>query len=183
VAKAKQYAVELAQGETALVHKDLNAAIAHLQKYVAARPDDPVGHTLLGSAFQEADRFDEAAKEYERSLEIKPDQPDAQIALACNYAYQKKTAKALELFAKAMPGAEPQAPAFYLYAIALRDAGKLSDAESKARRAIQLDPKYADAHTLLAEILTLEGKKDEAAAEQKRVAELGANAEEHSSSK
>jgi len=183
VAKAKQYAVELAQGETALVHKDLNAAIGHLQKYVAARPDDPIGHTLLGSAFQEADRFDEAAKEYERSLEIEPDQPDAQIALASNYAYQKKTAKALELFAKAMPSVEPDAPTFYMYAFALKDAGRLPEAESKVRRAIQLDPKYADAHTLLAEILTLEGKKDEAAAEQKRVEELGENAEEHSSSK
>jgi len=183
VAKAKQYAVELAQGETALVHKDLNAAIAHLQKYVAARPNDPIGHTLLGSAFQEADRFDEAAKEYERSLEIEPDQPDAQIALASNYAYQKKTAKALELFAKAMPSVEPDAPTFYMYAFALKDAGRLPEAESKVRRAIQLDPKYADAHTLLAEILALEGKTNEAAAEQKRVAELGANTEEHSSSK
>lgn len=172
VAKAKQYAVELGQGETALVHKDLNAAIAHLQKYVAARPDDPIGHTLLGSAFQEADRFDEAAKEYERSLEIEPDQPDAQIALASNYAYQKKTAKALELFARAMPSVEPDASTFYMYAFALKDAGRLPEAENKARRAIQLDPKYADAHTLLADILTLEGKKDEAAAERKRVEEL-----------
>lgn len=183
VAKAKQYAVELGQGETALVHKDLNAAIAHLQKYVAARPDDPIGHTLLGSAFQEADRFNEAAKEYERSLEIEPDQPDAQIALASNYAYQKKTAKALELFARAMPSVEPDASTFYMYAFALKDAGRLPEAENKARRAIQLDPKYADAHTLLADILTLEGKKDEAAAERKRVEELDVDAATNPSSK
>ena len=82
-----------------------------------------------------------------------------------------------------MPSVEPDAPTFYMYALALKDVGRLPEAESKVRRAIQLDPKYADAHTLLAEILTLEGKKDEAAAEQKRVAELCANAEEHSSSK
>jgi len=183
VAKAKQYAVEFAQGEAALDHNDLNAAIAHLQKYVADRPDDAIGHALLGSAFQQAERLDEAAREFERSLAIEPDYPYAQVSLARIYAYQKKTDKALELFAKGMPDVEPQAPAFYLYAIALRDAGKLPDAESKVRRAIQLDPKYTHAHKLLAEILALEGRKDEAAAEQKRVEELSVDARTPSASK
>jgi tetratricopeptide (TPR) repeat protein len=172
VAKAKQYAVDFSRGEAALDHNDLNTAIAHLQKYVAARPDDVIGHALLGSAFQQAERFDEAAREFERSLEIEPDYPYAQVSLARIYAYQKKTDKALELFARGMPRAEPDAPTFYMYAVALKDAGKLPDAETKIRRAIQLDPKYADAHKLLAEILAMEGKKDEAAAEQKRIEEL-----------
>jgi len=183
VAKAKQYAVEFSQGETALDHDDLNAAVAHLQKYVAARPDDPFGHALLGSAFQQAERFDEAAKEFERSLEIKPDQPYAQVGLALTYAHQKKTAKALELFARGMARAEPDAPMFYMYAVTLKDAGRLPEAENKARRAIQLDPKYIAAHNLLAEILTLEGKKDEAAVEKKRGEDLGANAADQPSSK
>lgn len=183
VAKAKQYAVEFGQGEAALDHNDLNAAIAHLQKYVAARPDDVVGHALLGSAFQQAERFDEATKEFERSLAIDPDYPYAQVSLARIYAYQKKTDKALALFEKGMPRIEPDAPTFYLYALALKDAGKLSEAERQIRRAIQLDPKYADAHKLLGEILALEGKNDEAAAEKKRVEELGANVEGHPSSK
>jgi rhomboid protease GluP len=183
VAKAKQYAVEFGQGEAALDHNDPNAAIGHLQKYVAARPDDAIGHALLGSAFQQAERFDEAAKEFERSLAIEPDYPYAQVSLASVYTYQKKTDKALELFARGMPRAEPDAPTFYMYAIALKDAGKLPDAENKVRRAIQLDPKYVDAHKLLAEVLALEGKKDEAAAEQKRFEELGANAAAQPSSK
>jgi Flp pilus assembly protein TadD len=183
VAKAKQYAVEFGRGETALDQNDLNAAIAHLQKYVAARPDDPIGHALLGSAFQQGQHFDEAAKEFERSLEIEPNYTYAQINLARIYAYQKKTAKALELFARGMSRAEPDAPAFYMYAVALKDAGQLPEAESKVRRAIQLDPKDADAHKLLAEILTLEGKKDEAAAEKQRIQELGASTAAQPSSK
>jgi len=183
VAKAKQYAVEFGQGETALDHNDPNAAIAHLQKYVAARPDDAIGHALLGSAFQQAERFDEAASEFERSLAIEPDYPYAQVSLARIYAYQKKTDKALELFARGMPRAEPEAPAFYMYAIALRDAGKLPDAESKVRRAIELDPKYSPAHKLLAEILALQGKNAEAVAEQNRVEELGVDAEAPPASK
>lgn len=180
---AKQYAVEYGKGVAALDHDDTNAAIPHLQKYVAARPDDAIGHALLGAAFQQAERFDEAASEFERSLAIEPDYPYAQVSLASVYAYQKKTDKALVLFAKGMPRAEPDAPTFYMYAVALKDAGQLHEAESNIRRAIQITPKYADAHKLLVEILTLEGKKDEAAAEKKRLEELGADAITHPSSK
>lgn len=183
VAKAKQYAVEFAQGEAALDHNDLNAAIAHLQKYVVARPDSLDGHILLGSALQEAKRFDEATQEFERALAIDPDNPYVEVNLAKIYAYQKKTDKALELFAKGMPRAEPDASTFYMYAVALKDTGHLEEAESKIRKAVDLDPKGVDAHKLLAEILTLEGKKDEAAAEKQRIQELDANSTAQPSSK
>jgi rhomboid protease GluP len=183
VIRAKQYAVEFAQGESALDHNDLNASISHLQKYVAARPNDVVGHALLGAAFQQAERLDEAVKEFERSLEIEPDYPYAQVGLARIYAYQKKTDRALALFAKGLPRVEPDAPSFYMYAVALKDAGKFPDAESEVRRAIQLDPKYADAYKLLAKVLALQGKNAEAVAEVRRAAELDANSEDHPSSK
>lgn len=174
VAKAKQYAVEFAQGETALDHNDTNAAITHLQKYVAARPNSLAGHILLGSALQQAHRLDEAIQEFERALTIDPDNPYVEVNLAKIYAYQKKTDKALELFKKGMPqaGDDADASAFYLYATALKDTGNLAEAESKIRKAIQLDQKDIAAHRLLAEILTLEGKEDDAAAEVERVNQL-----------
>jgi rhomboid protease GluP len=174
VAKAKQYAVEFAKGQDALEHNDFKTAIPHLQKYVAARPDDPYGHTTLGSAFQQAHRFDEAAQEFERSLAIDPDDTYAEINLAKIYAYQKKTAKALELFKKSMPqtGDDAGASAFYLYAAALKDAGHLAEAENNIRKAVRLDPKDINAHRLLAEILALEDKKNDAAAEVEHVNQL-----------
>ena len=169
---AKQYAVEFGKGEAALDHDDTKTAIPHLQKYVAARPEDPIGHTLLGSAQQQAKRFDEATQEFERALTINPDNPYVAINLAKIYAYQKKTDKALVLFKKGMPRSEDDPSAFYLYATALKDAGNLTEAESNIRRALQLDPKGIDAHKLLAEILNLEGKTDDAAAEIERVDQL-----------
>jgi rhomboid protease GluP len=183
VAKAKQYAVEFGRGQTALDHNDSNAAISHFQKYVAFRPGDALGHALLGSAFHGASRYDEAVQEYQRGLSIEPGDPYMQVDLARIYAYQKKTDNALELFRKGIPKIEPDAGAYYWYADALKDAGKLTDAESNSRRAVQLDPKNADAHRLLAEILSLEGKNDEAAAERKRTQELAAEAKAHPSSK
>ena len=114
VARAKQYAVELGKGEADLDHNNPNAAIAHFQKYVAARPEDARGHALLGSAFQEARRFDEAIQEFERGLAIEPDSPYIQVNLAEIYAYQKKTDKALALFRRGIPGIEPDAVRFLL---------------------------------------------------------------------
>ena len=174
VAKAKQYAVEFGKGQDALEHDDFKTAIPHLQKYVAARSDDPTGHILLGSALQQAQRFDEAIPEFERALALDPDNPYVEVNLAKIYAYQKKTAKALELFKKGMPqaGADADASAFYFYATALKDVGNLAEAESNVRKAVQVDQKDIDAHRLLAEILALEGKKNDAAAEIERVNQL-----------
>jgi rhomboid protease GluP len=180
---AKQYAVEFGKGQTAFNHNDPNAAIPHLQKYVAAGPDNAAGHALLGAAYHRANRLDEAAEEYERGLTIKPDDPYMQVYLAEIYAYQKKTDKAVALFRKGIPGSAPDPGIFYWYAEALKDAGNLTEAESNSRRAVQLDLKSIDAHKLLAEILTLEGKTGEAAAEVSRVNQLTKDAPPANSSK
>lgn len=180
---AMQYAVEFGKGQIALEHDDTSAAIGHLQKYVAARPDDAVGHILLGSALQQAQRYDLAVPEFEHALAIDPGNAYTEINLAKIYAYQKKTDKALALFKTGMARFEPDAAASYWYGIALNDAGRLMDAESNIRRAIQLEPKNVDAHKLLAEVLTSEGKKDEAAVETKRVDQLTKEAPPDHSSK
>lgn len=183
VVKARQYAVEFGKGRTAFDDNDAAGAIPHFQKYVAARPDDAVGHALLGAAFHRANRLDEAAQEYENGLKIKPDDPYMQVYLAEIFACQKKTDKALALFRKGIPGSGPDPGIFYWYASALKDAGRLTEAESNIRKALQLDQKDIDAHRMLAEILTLEGRKDEAAAEKQHIEELGANVAAHPSSK
>jgi len=154
-----------------------------LEKYVAARPGDIRGHALLGWALYETKRYDDAVQEFERALAINPGDPYVEVNLAKIYAYQKKTDKALELFKKGMPRSEPDAVTSYWYATALKDAGRLPEAESNIRKAIQLDPKDLDAHRLLAEILALEGKNDDAEAEVERVNQLTKEAPPANSSK
>jgi rhomboid protease GluP len=169
VAKAKQFAVELGKGVVALEQDNPTSAIPHLQKYLAIRPGDAYGHALLGSAFQEANRLDEAEQEFERALAIAPDYPSVEVNLAKIYAYQKKSDKALVLFRKGVSRGQPDEDTYYYYGLALRDAGNLAQAETEARRAIQMQPQNLNARKLLAEILQMEGKKDEAAAEEKGI--------------
>lgn len=172
VVRTGQYAVEFAKGQTALEHHDPRAALPHLQKYVAARPKDEFGRQLLQSVLQEVQRLDQAIPEFERSLAHDPNNAYIQVNLAKLYASQNETDKALQLFEKGMPRAEPDALASYWYASTLKDAGRVPEAESNVRRAIELDPKNADAHALLADILSAEGKKAEAKAESERADQL-----------
>jgi tetratricopeptide (TPR) repeat protein len=116
-------------------------------------------------------------------LAIVPDDAYLELNLAKIYAYQKKTDKALDLFKKGMPRSEPDAANSYWYASALNDAGRLPEAENNIRKAIQLDPKNIDAHRLLAEILALEGKDNDALAEVARVNQLTKEAPPAKSSK
>lgn len=175
VAKAKQFAVEFGQGQIALDHDDTNAAISHFQKYVVARPEDVDGHWLLGDAYQQAHRLDEAIPEFERVLALKPNLPEVEVDLAKIYAYQKKPNKALPLFASGMPRSKPDALDYYWYAVALKQANKLTEAERNIRSAIQMEPRDAESHKLLAEILESEGNKSEAALENKTSEELERN--------
>jgi rhomboid protease GluP len=175
VAWAKQFAVELEQGRAALEQGNPAAAIPHLQKYLAARPVDAYGHALLGSAFQDTKRLDEAGQEFERALAIVPDYPSVEVNLAKIYVSQKKTDRALALFRKAVPRAEPDADTYYSYALALKEAGDLEEAESTVRRAILLQPRDVSPHALLAEILKLEGKNQEAVAETKEIEKIDAD--------
>lgn len=165
VVRTRQYAVEYAKAQTALEHHDPRAAVPHLQKYVAARPTDAFGRQLLQSVLQEVQRLDKAIPEYERALALDPNNAYIQINLAKLYASQNENDKALQLFIKGMPRAQPDALASYWYASTLKDASRIPEAESNIRRSIELDPKNADAHELLADILSLQGKKAEAKAE------------------
>jgi Flp pilus assembly protein TadD len=168
VTKAKAYAVEFDKGQAAFDHEDYIAAIAHMQKYTAAQPDDASGHALLGGAFQGAGRFDDAVREYERGLAINPDFHYIQIHLAELYVLEKKPDKAVLLFRKAIPEMKADAYAMYSYGDALKQTGDLGGAEEALRKSIQLDGKQAYVHELLAEVLKAEGKTAEARAESER---------------
>lgn len=153
VARAKSYAVELHKGETALDHNDTTTAIQHLKAYASARPDDAYGHAILGSAFHEAKRYPEAVQEYERALALSPDYGYVQVNLAKVHAAMGDFEKAIELFQAGIPHVEPDSDAYYGFAFALKATGDLAGAETAARKAIQLNSKNQEAHSLLAEIL------------------------------
>jgi len=174
VVKAKGYAVELHKGETALDHNDTTAAIQHLKAYTSARPEDAYGHAILGSAFHQAERYQEAAQEYERALALLPDYGFVQVNLAKVHVALGDYEKAVELFRAGIPNVDPNADVYYGLAFALKKTGDLAGAEKAARKAIELNSKNREARSLLAEIVEEQktqddsGKTNQASTTQKR---------------
>jgi rhomboid protease GluP len=164
VAKAKQYAVEFNEGQIALEHKDYKGAVEHLQKYTADRPDDEIGHDMLGESFQALGRFDDAVREYERGLAIDPENHYIQIDLAELYLKQHHPEKAVPLFRNATSVMD--ADDMYAYGSALTQTGELGEAETELRKSIAQDGKAKASHDLLASVLKREGKTAEARKEQ-----------------
>jgi rhomboid protease GluP len=162
VAKARQYAVEFGKGQAAFDQKDYNAAIEHLQKYLAAQPDDDFGHAMLAASFHATGHLDEAISEYERGLAINPDYHYIQNNLALLYLLRHQPEKAVPLFKKEIDSEEPDAVTMYSYGNALKQTGNLREAETAVRKSIQLDDKLTEAHELMADILESEGKTKEA---------------------
>jgi tetratricopeptide (TPR) repeat protein len=63
---------------TALLQLDRNVeGIAWLEKAVAVVPDSPAAHNNLGVALAKEGRYEESAKQFERTLELKPDHRSA----------------------------------------------------------------------------------------------------------
>jgi rhomboid protease GluP len=174
VAKSKQYAVELGKGKTAYDRKDYKTAIEHLQKYTSERPDDDYGHIMLGESYHAAGRFDDAVREYERSLAIDPENHYVQIDLATVYLWkQHHPEKAVPLFRKATSVMD--ADDMYSYGFALVQIGDLAEAETELRMSIAHDSKSKASHALLSEVLQNEGKTAESRKEQQLADSLPAN--------
>jgi TolB-like protein len=70
--------------------------------------------------------------------------------------------------------AQPEAMRAYAEGVALAQALSCAEAEAKLRRAIELDPTYARAYSVLSESLYCRGRPEEAAAAARRAVELGA---------
>ncbi len=115
-----------------------DAALPHLRKAVAGRPNNAKAHGLLGYCLNEMHQDEEAQSEYERSLAIDPDQDWVQVDLAIMLV-GKDDARAALLFEKGIRTVAPDAENYKFYARALKATGKLDEAEAAYRRAVGLN--------------------------------------------
>lgn len=65
---------------------DIDTMVALLQKKMEKNPDNAKGWYMLGRSYMVLKRYSEAAKSFERSLEVKPDSAEIMLALADSLA-------------------------------------------------------------------------------------------------
>jgi len=142
-------------GEIYLNKKDFDSAIGHLQEAVALDPQiGAMAHNLLGAAYLEKGRLDQAERELLLSLEKRPRIPDAHYNLGLIAEARGDLAKAVEEYKKEI-GIHPAAyPAHFNLALVLMKAGSLDQEIEHLKAAIAADPGFAKAYLFLAKAYT-----------------------------
>jgi protein O-mannosyl-transferase len=189
------YVVENNLGGVLMREGRLDDAIRHLARARSIRPDHAATLSNLGLAMQRKGKLGEAIALYREALHFKPTHLEAWLNLGnaleqtgdfdgalSAYAQAGKldpeATVVPQLLARASEGkrraaaspnsrtpVRPEALTSYERANALRDQGRLADAEAAYREAIRLDPAFAGARINLGIALAMRGVADEAASQ------------------
>ncbi|MDQ1409961.1 MAG: hypothetical protein QOJ41_1696 [Acidobacteriaceae bacterium] len=120
--------------------KDFVTASSIFTKYVQQRPEDSKGFLGLGIAELAQQHTDEAWKALEKSLQIDPNQPDAEYHLAMVAAAQGDSAEELKHLERAIELQPQHAKALAALGDQYLQAGDLEKARSALERSVAGDP-------------------------------------------
>jgi tetratricopeptide (TPR) repeat protein len=136
--------------------------VALWENAVSEAPAKPRPHFNLGQAYQEAQHLPDAMREYERSLELKPDIYAAYSNLAAIYLDQGQLRKGEEMLLKVTSLSPAFTEGFInlaVFYIRTRDADK---AYAAIEKALETNPSSFAAHYNKGEILTMKGQYKDA---------------------
>lgn len=156
----------LAEVNAALSASNYDVAITKLNEAAAKIPNCDECHVQLGEVFSRQKNFEQAEAAFKQAIELNPQSAAAYDGLAALYNTQGKldlaaaaSVKAGELHAATGGG---DATSAYNTGAILVNSGKMAEAKAQFQRAIQLDPKMAEAHYQLAMTFINEGNVAEA---------------------
>lgn len=169
----------LSEGVAAdIAASNFDAAIAKLQAIISGRDKCGACYGALGGVYLKKGDIENAEKAHLQAIEIDPKLVGSYEDLASIYNRQRKFAEAGEMTKKAMDlnaaasasagaagggvtgGKDPKS--FYNQGVILWNQGKAAEARAQFERAVELDPKYANAQYQLGLTLFSEGKTAEA---------------------
>ena len=156
----------LAEANAALTANNFDVAVTKLTEAVGKIPTCDSCYATLGNVYSQQKVYDKAEEAYKKAAEINPKSAEAYDGLASLYNTQNKldlaaaaSATAMELHGAAGGG---DATSAYNSGAILVNQGKMAEAKAQFQRAIQLDPKMAEAHYQLAMTFINEGNVGEA---------------------
>jgi eukaryotic-like serine/threonine-protein kinase len=139
-------------------------AVGYYRAALAIRPQSVVAHNNIGTILEAKGRLDEAIQEYRRALELEPKFATAHLNLGV--ALAEKGRKALPVLPASTVGlmGSPlgQGPLLAASALIPGRNGGTDEAITHYKRALELDPKDATAHSNYGNALMDKGLLDEA---------------------
>jgi Flp pilus assembly protein TadD len=152
-------------------------ARAELEKATALRPDNGEAWAILGNVYKDTDEPQKGAAALRRAIELMPNQPSPHISLAAILIQQGDPAGAAAERKKAADlsriAVSRQRANFALDSgKALLKRGQVAEALVQFQSAVDADPSYAEAHSVLADALDRQGRSAAAALERQKAQKL-----------
>jgi tetratricopeptide (TPR) repeat protein len=160
----------LAQALDALDREE--EAIQELEQASRASPAEWNIHLALGYLYWKAKRNEEAEHEFRRDLELAPDDMQAATYLADIELQRNNMNNALKLLQTVLAKTQTIRRAWLDAGIIYAETHRSNEAINALKRAINLEPKRADAHYRLAKLYQSLGRKSDAAQEFQVVKEV-----------
>ena len=139
--------------------KDSEALFRHA---LAVTENNYLAHNNLGVALDKKGQIDEAIRQYQEAIRLKPDYADAHNNLGVALAKKGQIDEAIRQFQEAIRLKPDHADAHNNLGIALAKKGQMDEAIRQYQEAIRLKPDHADAHNNLGIALGKKGQIDEA---------------------
>ena len=142
--------------------KDESNAVAHLEQFLAARPDDLETRFHLARLYLELGRNEQAYEGLQTVYRVKPETPGLAAALGDVCALLKKFPESEKFYRQALLAAPAEPDLHRALGQALLEQQKLSEAEAEFRTALKGNPRSRDAAQGLASSLYLQKRYTEA---------------------
>lgn len=137
-------------------------ALNEYQDTLKRKPEFAAARALVGECYRMQGAFWKAKTECAEAMRIDPQLPLPHTILAESYLLQDQVEPCLSEYQSALQLTPNDPYVHFRYGQALGKLKRWADAETEMRKAIELDPKYADAMLGLSGILFGEDKLDDA---------------------
>jgi tetratricopeptide (TPR) repeat protein len=144
---------EFDQGRTTLLdEKNVEKAIAHLEKAISLHPRFTEAHLLLGTAYLDNKQWEKAERELKKTLEIDAKAAGACFALGEVYRQQQKYAEAEKILQEGLKLDPKSHQGHFALGQVYFAKGDVAKAGPEVGQALQLKPDYAAAYLLAGNI-------------------------------
>ncbi|HQL78767.1 MAG TPA: tetratricopeptide repeat protein [Verrucomicrobiota bacterium] len=132
------------------------------RQVVAATRDNYVAHKALGDALGEKGQMDEAIRQYQQALRLRPDDPGVLNNLGLVLFKQGQPDEAIRQYEQSLRLQPDNAHAHNNLGVVLASQGQTNEARRRFEQAVRLQADYAEARRNLGKILADQGQTDEA---------------------
>jgi tetratricopeptide (TPR) repeat protein len=148
-ARQRDYRIQLARGDAALLEDQTFAAIEAYSGAIAMHPESMLAHLRLAETYQRRGDLDEAAREFRRAAALDPGAARPLEELGDTLYQLQRFQLAAEAYERYLALEDRSPRVTYKLGLAQYREGRLDPAVAAIAQTVRLEPQNADAHYML----------------------------------